>query len=41
MKRTLVYIVSVAFLLSALAVCCRQSPQTDATEVDPAKTNVD
>ena len=39
MKRTLVYIVSVAFLLSALAFAADKSA-TDTTKVDPAKTNV-
>jgi len=39
MKRALVYIVSVAFLLSALAFAADKSA-TDATKVDPAKTNV-
>jgi uncharacterized protein (DUF342 family) len=39
MKRALVYIVGVAFLLSALAFAA-DKPATDATKVDPAKTNV-
>ena len=39
MKRALVYIVSVAFLLSALAFAA-DKPATDTTKVDPAKTNV-
>ena len=39
MKRALVYIVSVAFLLSALAFAADKSA-TDTTKVDPAKTNV-
>jgi hypothetical protein len=39
MKRALVYIVSVAFLLSALAFAA-DKPATDATKVDSAKTNV-
>jgi hypothetical protein len=39
MKRALVYIVSVAFLLSALAFAADKSA-TDKTKVDPAKTNV-
>jgi hypothetical protein len=38
-KRALVYIVSVAFLLSALAFAA-DKPATDATKVDSAKTNV-
>jgi hypothetical protein len=39
MKRALVYIISVAFLLSALAFAA-DKPATDTTKVDPAKTNV-
>jgi hypothetical protein len=39
MKRALVYMVSVAFLLSALAFAA-DKPATDTTKVDPAKTNV-
>ncbi len=39
MKRALVYIVGVAFLLSALAFAA-DKPATDATKVDPAKTVV-
>jgi hypothetical protein len=39
MKRSLVYIVSVAFLLSAL-VFAADKPVTNTTKVDRAKTNV-
>jgi hypothetical protein len=39
MKRALVYIVSVAFLLSALSFAA-DKPATDTTKVDPAKTHV-
>ena len=39
MKSALVYIVSVAFLLSTLAFAADKSA-TDTTKVDPAKTNV-
>jgi hypothetical protein len=39
MKRALVYIVSVAFLLSALAFAA-DKPATDKTKADPAKINV-
>jgi hypothetical protein len=39
MKRALVYIVGVAFLLTAL-VYAADKPATDKTKVDPAKTNV-
>src|SRR5664279_1676889 len=39
MKRALVYIVSVAFLLSAL-VFAADKPVTNTTKVDRAKTNV-
>jgi hypothetical protein len=39
MKRSLVYIVSFAFLLSALAFAA-DKPATDTTKVDPAKINV-
>jgi len=39
MKRALVYIVCVAFLLSALAFAA-DKPATDKTKVDSAKTNV-
>ena len=39
MKRSLVYIVSVAFLLSALAFAA-DKPSTSANKVDHAKTNV-
>jgi hypothetical protein len=39
MKRTLVYIVSVAFLLSALALAA-DKPSITTTKVDAAKTNV-
>ena len=39
MRRVLVYIVSVAFLLSAMAFAADKSA-TDTTKVDPAKTNV-
>jgi hypothetical protein len=39
MKRTLVYIVSVAFLLSALALAA-DKPSIATTKVDAAKTNV-
>ena len=39
MKRTLAYIVSVAFLLSALAFAA-DKPSTVSTKVDHAKTNV-
>jgi len=39
MKSALVYIVSVAFLLSTLAFAAYKSA-TDTTKVDPAKTNV-
>ena len=39
MKRALVYIVGVAFLLSALAFAA-DKPSTDTTKVDLSKTNV-
>jgi hypothetical protein len=39
MKRTLVYIVSAAFLLSALAFAAEQ-PATSTTRIDQTKTNV-
>jgi hypothetical protein len=39
MKRTLIYIVSVAFLLSALALAA-DKPSIVTTRVDAAKTNV-
>jgi hypothetical protein len=39
MKRTLVYIVGVAFLLSALAFAA-DKPVTDTTKIDQARTNV-
>ena len=39
MKRALVYIVGVAFLLSALALAA-EKPANDTTKVDPAKTNI-
>ena len=39
MKKALVYIVGVAFLLSALAFAA-DKPTTDTTKVDPAKINV-
>jgi len=39
MKRTLVYIISAAFLLSALAFAA-DKPSTAATKADHAKTNI-